>query len=228
MKIAVYFLLACSALWAQSSGSAPRATGPASAPQATAPVVSGSPVVSPQEAQILAELLRQVSASADKSNADVARVRIDKWKADAASKQQAQAGAESIRRNLANAVPDLVQRIQSSPGSLVANFRLYRNLNALYDTFSALAESAGAFGAREQYEPLAEDVSQLDHLRHQMAERVDLLAGTNDAELGRLRTQLATIKPAAKPVAKIVVDNDQPKTKKKSKTTQPQSQSPAK
>jgi len=61
-----------------------------------------------------------------------------------------------------------------------------------------------------------------------MAERVDLLAGTNDAELGRLRTQLATIKPAAKPVAKIVVDNDQPKTKKKSKTTQPQSQSPAK
>jgi len=40
----------------------------------------------------------------------------------------------------------LLQRIKASPSSLNANFRLYRNMNALYDTFSALAESAGAFG----------------------------------------------------------------------------------
>jgi hypothetical protein len=120
----------------------------------------------------------------------------------------------------------LLQQIQSSPASLIANFRLYRNLNALYDTFSSLVESAGAFGAREQYDALADDVSQLDHLRHQMAERVDLLAGTDDAELARLRAKVASLASAPKPVTRVVVNDDPPKAKKKSKVSPPPAQSP--
>ncbi len=197
MKIAMLLLLASTATWGQAPGG-----GGAPA--------QGSPTQNQlQDAQTLNQLVSQVRASAEKSDGDVARLRIDKWKADAAGKQQATASAASIRRNLTNAVPDLLQRIQAAPGSLNANFRLYRNMNALYDTFSALVEEAGAFGTKEQYEPLAADVARLDQLRHQVAERVDLLAGANDAELARLRTQIAAAAAGAKPAPKIVVDDDQ-------------------
>jgi hypothetical protein len=222
MKIAIYLLLASSLVWAQPSGK--------NAVTNNQPLAqSGATVRNPlADAQGLSELLKQIQASSERSDGDVARLRIDKWKADAASKQQAQASATSIRRNLTNAVPDLVQRVQASPGSLNANFRLYRNLNALYDTFSALTESAGAFGPKEQYESLATDIAQLDQLRHQVAERVDLLAGANDAELARLRAQVAATAAGTKPPSKIVVNDEQPKPKKKPKSTQSSTQNPPK
>jgi hypothetical protein len=226
MKIVLFFLLASSMALAQSSARPAAASTPNST-QASA--ASGS--ISP-DVQALNQLIIQVQTSADKSDADLSRLRIDKWKTEAAGKQDATATTASIRRNLTNAVPDLLQRLQASPGSLNANFRLYRNLNALYDTFSSLVESAGAFGSKDQYEPLAADIAQLDHLRHQLAERVDQLAGASDAELVRLRSQVATA-AGAKPAlpSKIVVDDEKPKPKVKKKPkpapqTQPQTQTP--
>lgn len=220
MKIPLYILLVCSTVWAQTS--APRTTvAPATASAPAANSATSSNVAIPDAS----DLTRQISASAEKANVDVGRLRIDKWKTDAASKQESTTLADSIRRNLNYAVPDLLQRIQASPGSLNANFRLYRNLNALYDTFSSLVESAGAFGAKEQYDPLAADLSQLDHLRREMADRVDLLAGANDAELARLRSQVSPAGGAKPASTKVVVNNDDPpKAKKKPKPATPQSQ----
>jgi len=221
MKIALYLLFVSSVAWAQSPGKAAPANSAASSQAAASAPIPAA------EAQALNELLNQTQAAAEKSNGDVARLHIEKWKADSTSKQQAQSSAASIRRNLVNAVPDLIQQIQAAPASLSANFRLYRNLNALYDTFSALAESAGAFGPRDQYEPLAADIQRLDQLRHQLAERVDRLSGTSDAELTRLRARLSAAASAAKPVTptRIVVDDEQPKAKKKAKPKPPQSSS---
>jgi hypothetical protein len=222
MKILFYFLLACSAAWAQvpsNTAGAPKSTP---APQSSASV--------PLDSRAGAGLLNQVRSSAEKFSADIARLRIDKWKTDAGSKQQSQAAATSISRNLKYAVPDLLQRVEASPASLNANFRLYRNLNALYDTFSALVESAGAFGAKDQFDPLAADIAQLDQLRRQVAERVDLLAEEDDAELARLRAKVAAAAAAIKPPTKIVVDDNRPKPKpkKKPKTALGQSQTPNK
>jgi hypothetical protein len=199
MKIAISLLLLTSLACSQTPGQAP--AGPAASSSPNTPA--------------LGDLLTQVQISAMKSDQDVAALRIDRWKTEAAGRQQAQASAASIRRNLTYAIPDLLQRIQASPGSLNANFRLYRNLNALYDTFSALAESAGAFGPKEQYAQLADDVAQLDRLRHDVADRVDSLAGANDAELARLRSQLAT--PGGKAPSRVVVDDQQAPAKKKPK-----------
>ena len=223
MKTPIYILFACSVAWAQSFGGAPQ-TAVKAAPVA----VTSTPSTASSDTQNLADLVQQTRAAATKSDADVASLRIDKWKLDAAGKQQAQAYSESIRRNLTYSMPDLLQRIQASPASLNANFRLYRTLNALCDTLSSLVESAGS-GTREQYEPLAADLAQLDRVRRQLADRIDLLAGANDAELARLRSQLASTASGKKPTtSKVVVnDDDQPKVKKKPKPAQtPQSQTP--
>lgn len=216
MKIPIYILLACSAAWAQTPGGT-------RAPVNAASVVTTAAAF--PDTSDLSVLLQQIRASAEKSDADVSRLRIEKWKLDPAGKQQAQAYSDSIRRNLTYSMPDLLLRIQAAPASLNANFRLYRTLNALCDTFSSLVDSAGNFGTREQYDPLAADLVQLDHLRHQMADRMDSLAGANDAELARLRAQVATSRGAKPAASKVVVnDSDQTKPKKKPNPAQPQSQ----
>jgi hypothetical protein len=205
MKIALYLLLAAVAS-VQLTGQALPSIN--QAPPAT------SAKTSPDSG--LRELLLMVQAMAQKFDADVARLRIDRWKADAQNKQQSEANEVAIRRNLADAVPDMLRRIQAEPDSLIANFRFYRNLNALYDSFSVLAESAGAFGPQDQYAPLPADIAQLDQLRRHFAERVDLLAGASDAELAHLRAAAAK---RAQPASRIVVDDNQPSAKKKPKTS---------
>jgi hypothetical protein len=214
MAMAFLVLLAAFSLVPLSTAATSQTSGPQGS-AASAPAANAAPDLA------LRELLVQVQATAQKSNEDVARMRVDKWKTDANSKHQAEASVDSIRRNLVNAVPDLLQRIQASPSSLNANFRLYRNLNALYDKFSALTESAGAFGPTEQFTPLAADLAQLDQVRHQIAERVDQMTDANDAELTRLRNRLAaaTAKPPspAPAASKIVVDDTHSTTKKKAK-----------
>jgi hypothetical protein len=212
MKIAIYLLLASAFATAQVAGSTAGATNQQTATSGVSTNAAPDPALN--------DLLNQVQLIAQKSNEDVGLLRVDKWKADSASKKEAEASALSIRRNLTNAVPDLVQKVQSAPGSLNANFRLYRNFNALYDTFSSLTESAGAFGSKDQYTPLAADISVLDQVRRQLADRVDSLAGANDAEVSRLRTQLLTAAANARPATKVVVDDDAPKPKKKAKTAQ--------
>ena len=166
----------------------------------------------------LNDLLSRLKATAQKTDEDVQGLRIDKWKADSDSKKQSQLGAESIHRNLVNAVPDLIQGVQAAPGSMLANFRLYRDVNAVYETFYGLVESAGAFGPQADYQALGADLTQLDHARQQLAQRLDLLAGANDAELARLRSHPAAA-PAKTPGAtsnnKIVVDDTQPAKKKR-------------
>jgi hypothetical protein len=213
MKIAAAHLLLVSSIALVSlTGQALAATAQTTTSQNPASAAAASPDLA------LSELLIQVQANAQKTDQDLAQLRVEKWKADPASKQQAEASVVSIRRNLTNAVPDLLQRIQASPGSLNANFRLYRNMNALYDTFSTLAESAGAFAPNDQFKSLSADVYQLDQLRRQIAERVDMLAGANDAELARLRARLGNTTAGTKSSSnKVVVDDSKPAPKKKPK-----------
>lgn len=208
LQLAMVLLLASIAAFAQSSGGAAAPGAVASAPSAD-------------------ELLQQLQSAARKSDADLAALHIDRWKADASSRQQAEASVLSIRRNLTYAVPELVQHVQSAPASAGANFRLYRNLNVLCDTFATLAETAGAFGPKEHYAMLARDVDELDQLRHQLAERVDQLTAASDMELARLR-KLQTPAAPAKAASKIVIDdNATPPAKKKAKPAAGQSSPPS-
>ena len=138
---ALVLLLLCSPGWAQTPADSGAAAG-------QPPASQGAPAVPPDTA--LSDLLAQVQAAAQKSDQDLAALHIQKWKADATNRQQAEDNAAAIHRNLANAVPELLQQVRSEPGSLAANFKLYRDLNAVYDTFSALVESAGAFGPADQ------------------------------------------------------------------------------
>jgi len=165
-------------------------------------------------AEPLWQELKQTGQTAD---ADLGQLSIDRWKADSSSKQQAQRDADSLQRNLREALPGLIQGAQAAPGDLGPQFKLYRNLNALYDVMAGLTESAGAYGKRDDYETLAVDVQRLDALRRRLADRLEAMTAQRDAEVARLRAwqQQAAAAAAAQPVKKIVVGEERPAAKKK-------------
>ena len=67
--------------------------------------------------------------------------------------------------------------VNNSPDNLAANFKLYRNLDALYDVFGSVVESAGAFGSKDEFQSLNNDMNGLESARRSMGERMQKLAG---------------------------------------------------
>jgi len=205
-------------LWAATAA----AQAPASAAGA-APV----PYASVSELNLLLSDLQQ---TAQTMQLDLAKLRIEKWKTDGNTKSNTQTDVESIQRNLQSALPELISQMRGSPENLPATFRLYRNLDALYDVFGSVVESAGAFGSRDEFQSLENDLSGLQRSRRSVADRMETLSDSKEGELVNLRTQLQNAKAAeaAAPLPKkVVVDDTEPPkktvTKKKStaKTTKP-------
>lgn len=157
--------------------------------------------------------LQKVEQTAQAAALDLARLRVDKWKADGDIKDQAQANVDSLSRNLTAALPTLIHGVRTGPRNMVASFKLYRNLNALYDVFEGLAESAGAFGSKQEFEALSLHVQAVDTYRRAFGDYMETLAAAKEAELTRGRAAGPT--PSTRP-KKIIIDNGPvPKTSKK-------------
>jgi hypothetical protein len=157
---------------------------------------------------------------------DVENMRIEKWKTDSSNKRQTQANVDSIRRNLQSALPEIVAQVNASPEDLAASFKLYRNLDALYDVFGSIVENAGAFGSKDEFQSLSNDMNGIESARRSMGERMQKLASAKEDELTRLRAQVKTLSAAVPPPPpkKIIVDDTEPAPKKpsaKKKTAKP-------
>ena len=124
--------------------------------------------VAPPTANLNA-ILMQVQQATSSASVNIGKLRIEKWKTDAEQKQQLQQVAESLQKNIANAVPGLVTDVQSSQGSVLTSFKLYHNLNVLYEFLSSLADAAGSLGKKDEYEPLAADATALDTVRQNLS-----------------------------------------------------------
>lgn len=179
--------------------------------------------------------LDRLQAAARQANADILSIRVEKWKTDAETKHESEANAASIERNLTTALPGLISDFQAAPQNLNAGFKLYRNLNALYDVMVSFTESAGAFGPKDEYDALAQHLNVIDSVRHDLANDLESLTALTQNELNSLRMQVrslqesATATAAANPPKKVVVDNSAPAkktTSHKKKTASSSSQKP--
>ena len=161
----------------------------------------------------LNQLIANLQQASQAAQLDLARLRIDKWKADSGTKHQTQGDTESVNRNLQNALPGMLADLKNSPENLALTFKVYRNLDALYDVFSSLAESTGAFGSKDEFQSLSKDLSSLEDSRRAFADRLDKLANAKETELGQLRVALQQARAEAAP-KKVVVDDTAPPPKK--------------
>lgn len=169
--------------------------------------------------------LDRLQAAASQANLDIAHMRIEKWKTDGDSKRQEQNDADSLQRNLTSALPGLIAGFRAEPQNLNAGFKLYRNLNALYDVLSSFTEAAGAFGPKNEYEALAQQVNIIESVRRDLGDSLEAMTAQTQTELDQLRMQVHALQQAAVPAAPpktVVVDNAEPPKKsashKKKKT----------
>jgi hypothetical protein len=180
-------------------------------------------------------ILLQIQQATSSANANIGKLRIEKWKTDTQQKQQMQQVADSLQKNISNAVPGLISDVQTSRGGVLASFKLYHNLNVVYEFLSSMAEAAGAFGKREEYQPLEGDATALDTVRQNLSTYIEQAAGKMEAANRAAATNAlqarqgpGTLVPGKKVV---VIDEDTPPRKHskstKKKTSTPPAQAPA-
>jgi len=179
---------------------------------AQGPANTGAPVSYPSITE-LNQLVAKLEQASQAVQQDLSRLRIEKWKTDSATKRQIQGDAESIQRNLQNALPGILADLKNSPENLALTFKAYRNLDALYDVFNSVLESAGAFGSKDEFQALNNDMGAIESSRRAFADRMDKLANQKETEIGQLRTELQTAR-AAIPPKKTVIDDTEPQPKK--------------
>ncbi len=179
-------------------------------------------------------LLSQLEATAKNTQADLSKLRIERWKTDGATKKQALSNVDSIQRNLQGALPEIIGQLRTTPENVPATFKLYRNLDALYDVLGSVVEGAGAFGSKDDLQSLSNDLNTFEGTRRQLGERIDNLATAKEVEIARLRTDLKTAQaqiPAAPPKKTVVDDTEpakKPVAKKKPAAKKPATTDPTK
>jgi hypothetical protein len=181
----------------------------------------GSAPVSYSSVTQLNDVLAALEQASQAAQVDLAKLRIERWKTDSGTKKQTDADVQSIQRNLGTALPAVIGELRSSPENLTATFKLYRNLDALYDVLTSVVESAGAFGSKDDFQSLQNDLNAIEKSRRALADRMDGLSVTKENEIGQLRTQLKNAQAAipTAPPKKVVVDDTEPPKKTPKKKT---------
>jgi hypothetical protein len=182
----------------------------------------------------LNSILLQIQQATSSANVNIGKLRIEKWKTDSQQKQQMQQVADSLQKNITHAVPGLISEVQTTRGGVLASFKLYHNLNVVYEFLSSMAEAAGTYGKREEYQPLEGDATALDTVRQNLSTYIEQAAGkmeaANRAAANAMQAKQAhTVVPGRKVV--VIDENDtsprkRPKATKKKTSTPPAQASP--
>jgi hypothetical protein len=159
-------------------------------------------------------LLTQLEGASKSTQEDLGKLRIDRWKMDGASKKQMLANVDSIQRNLQDALPEIISQLRAKPEDLPSTFKLYRNLDALYDVLGNVVEVTGGFGSKDDFQSVSNDLSTFEGARKQLAQRIETISAAKESEIARLRADLKTAQAApATPPKKTVVDDTEPAKK---------------
>src|SRR5258707_2488891 len=80
----------------------------------------------------LNQLVANLQQTSQSAQLDLARLRVEKWKADSGTKQQTEKDSASINQNLQMALPGMLADLKNSPENLTLTFKVYRTLDLLY------------------------------------------------------------------------------------------------
>jgi hypothetical protein len=181
---------------------------------AQAPANNASAPVSYTSISELNQMTGSLLQASQDAQEDLSHLRIEKWKTDGNTKRQTESDAQSVLRNLQNALPGMLADLKNAPESLPATFKVYRNLDALYDVLNSVVESTGAFGSKDEFQSLNRDLGAIEQSRRAFADRMDKLSNAKENEIGQLRVELQSAR-AAIPPKKTVVDDTEPAPPKK-------------
>ena len=189
-------------------------------PNGAAAPVQASQAASPDTKElnsILADLQQWMLLA----SRDLTGLRIEKWKTDNAQKMEMEKAVASLQRNLATIVPGPVNDLRKAPDSASKSFKLYHNVNLVYEFLGSVTDAAGSFGREDEYDPLAGDVASLDKLRHRLSQHAEQAAALLETNLQEARTQEAKLEALVEAAAqasaprKVVIEDPAPAKKPK-------------
>ncbi len=128
----------------------------------------------------------------------------------------------------------MIAAVRARPDDVNAAFKLYRNLNALYDVFGTVTDATRIFGQKGQYEALSQQLQVLGSERRKLGESLEQLTATTQRELNQMRLQikdqqdqLAAAKAAAEEARREVVLAQAETPKKAAPKKKPVAKKPA-
>lgn len=147
--------------------------------QSRTAAVSASTAARPDLNPVLADLERVAAAT----QSDISAIRTEKWgrKRGFIGKnspaQEAGHTALSLQRNLDGALPRLINDVRTSRGSVSSAFKLYDDLSVACQALDSLSSAAETYGKKEEYTPLANDLSAMIRIRRSLSSYIEAKAG---------------------------------------------------
>lgn len=166
-------------------------------------------------------IVAEIQQATQATNLDLGRLRIERWKTDSNDKAQWQQMADALRKNLTSAVPDLISEVRTTHGSVSSTFKLYHNLNVVYEYLDTLTSAAGNLGKGDEYEPLKKDNDALDAARKHLSTYIEQAASSLEDKLKAATAPPPVVTPAPTPKRIVVDDSPTPASTKKKKTSAP-------
>jgi hypothetical protein len=119
-----------------------------------------------------------------------------------------------------------VADVQSSRGGVSASFKLYHNLNVIYENLNYLADVAGGLGKKEEFEPLSADCAALETARQSLSIYITESAGRLEAANRQPPVNAVPVQTQV-PGKKVVIINDDQPVKKAARPTKKKTSPPA-
>lgn len=161
------------------------------APESPAPQPASGSASNEAVSSIGPELDKLQTASSEAAET-IGRLNIEKWKASGEAKSAARADADSVRRNLTAAMPGMIAAVRAAPDDVNAEFKLYRNLNALHEVFGTVVEATRLYGPKVDYEALSQQMRTFESARRKLGEGLERLTADTQHNLDQLRAQIKT------------------------------------
>lgn len=128
---------------------------------------------------------------------DIDDLHVEKWKAgwksgflkDGTHKDQAQQAAGSLQRNLANALPGLIQNVQNSHGSISTTFKLYDDVSLVCEAIDSLISASEAEGKKSESATLNDDYAAMVRIRRSLSNYIQQASAGIDSR----RTSYAAV-----------------------------------
>jgi hypothetical protein len=132
-------------------------------------------------------------------------LRLDKWKAPGAVREETDANIGSINRDLTGPLPGLLANADAAPGILSRNLPVFRNVDALYDVLLRVVETADLAAPEKETDTLHGALSALDDARRNLGDALESAAVRQEAEAGQLREQVQAARAVVHTVTPTVV-----------------------
>jgi hypothetical protein len=184
---------------------------------AAAPQTAVNPAQPRNQASLaLGNALQQVSIAAAHLRRALDSINVPKWKAPGDVRQTTMSDVDSMQRDVADTLPNLINTALADPAKISPAFSVYRNVDALYDVLLRVSETAQLAGSNDA-RLLEDQRAALEDSRTQLGAALLQSSQVQDAEVVHLRTTAAAAPPPP-PATKTVIDDGpsaKPKTTKK-------------